>query len=132
MLPFKGASVISIRSLSTAGIAMIAAGAITLTPAMQPLPAEHLTPAVTASAQVVRQPVWPAVNLLASTGVLSDPPVPTAFLSASNINHAIKDTYNRFEPWVQYGFEVAAYVVAWIPIVDWFAPQITILYDFGE
>jgi hypothetical protein len=33
---------------------------------------------------------------------------------------------------VRYGFEVATYVVGWIPWVGWLAPQIMIFYNFGE
>ncbi len=56
------------------------------------------------------------------------PPV----IAGTSIDATIKNIYNAIEPWVQWGFEVAAYAVGWIPWVGWLAPQINIFYTFGE
>ena len=56
------------------------------------------------------------------------PPV----VAPTSIGSSIKGIYNAVEPWVEWGFDVAAYAVGWIPWVGWLAPQITIFYDFGE
>jgi hypothetical protein len=53
-------------------------------------------------------------------------------VSPTSIGSTIKDVYNAIEPWVRYGFDLAAYAVGWIPLVGWLAPQITIFYNFGE
>lgn len=50
----------------------------------------------------------------------------------NSIDSAIKNVYNAIEPWVEWGFDVAAYAVGWIPYVGWLAPQIEIFYNFGE
>jgi hypothetical protein len=56
------------------------------------------------------------------------PPV----VAPTSIGSSIIWVYNAVEPWVRYGFDVAAYAVGWIPYVGWLAPQITIFYNFGE
>jgi hypothetical protein len=56
------------------------------------------------------------------------PPVVTP----TSIGSSIIGVYNAVEPWVRYGFDVAAYAVGWIPYVGWLAPQVTIFYNFGE
>ncbi|HET6735841.1 hypothetical protein [Mycobacterium sp.] len=63
-------------------------------------------------------------------------PVPTPqfppIVAPTSIGTSIKGVYNTVEPWVQYGFDLAAYAVGWVPYVGWLAPQITIFYHFGE
>ncbi|OBB75744.1 hypothetical protein A5759_07705 [Mycobacterium sp. 852014-52144_SCH5372336] len=53
-------------------------------------------------------------------------------VGGNSIDSAIKNVYNAVEPWVEWGFDVAAYAVGWIPYVGWLAPQIEIFYNFGE
>ncbi|MCV7301506.1 hypothetical protein H7J93_17950 [Mycobacterium barrassiae] len=50
----------------------------------------------------------------------------------NSIDSVVKNVYNAVEPWVEWGFDVAAYAVGWIPYVGWLAPQIEIFYNFGE
>jgi hypothetical protein len=50
----------------------------------------------------------------------------------NSIDSAIKNVYNAVEPWVEWGFDVAAYAVGWIPYVGWLAPQIEIFYNLVE
>ncbi len=45
---------------------------------------------------------------------------------------AIENFYNFAEPYVQYGFNLAAYVAGWVPYVGILAPQINILYYLFE
>jgi hypothetical protein len=63
-------------------------------------------------------------------------PVPTPqfppVVAPTSIGSSIKNVYNAVEPWVRWGFDVAAYAVGWIPWVGWLAPQITIFYNLGE
>ncbi|MFC7675697.1 hypothetical protein ACFQWH_21620 [Mycolicibacterium sp. GCM10028919] len=56
------------------------------------------------------------------------PPV----VAPTSIGSSIKNVYNSVEPWVQYGFDLAAYAVGWVPYVGWLSPQIPIFYHFGE
>lgn len=60
------------------------------------------------------------------------PPTPGPIPTPTSTNEAIKNLYNAAEPWVRYGFEVAAYAVGWVPYVGWLSPQIMIFYNFGE
>jgi hypothetical protein len=53
-------------------------------------------------------------------------------VAPTSLGSSIKNIYNAVEPWVRYGFDIAAYAVGWIPYVGWLAPQITIFYNFGE
>ncbi|WP_319436651.1 hypothetical protein [Mycobacterium sp. RTGN5] len=59
-------------------------------------------------------------------------PANTPIPVATGTNDAIKNIYNAVEPWVRYGFEVATYVVGWVPYVGWLSGQIMIFYNFGE
>ncbi|MDA2890582.1 hypothetical protein PDG61_06650 [Mycolicibacterium sp. BiH015] len=89
------------------------------------------TPAATAlSLAALSSPLLPASSAPVDLGALE--PEVREFLESSSINSAIKNLYNAVEPWVYWGFEVAQYVVGWIPVAGYFAPQITILYNFGE
>jgi len=55
-----------------------------------------------------------------------------AVVGGNSIDSAIKNVYNAIEPWVEWGFDVAAYAVGWIPYVGWLAPQIEIIYNLVE
>lgn len=59
-------------------------------------------------------------------------PAPTPNPTAGGLEDAIINTYHAIEPWVRWGFELAAYAVGWVPYVGWLAPQIMIFYNFGE
>ncbi|ORW34555.1 PE family protein [Mycobacterium palustre] len=68
-----------------------------------------LAPAAASTAAVV-----PAANALVSIG------------------DAIEAAYLAIEPWVQYGFNLAAYAAGWLPWVGWLAPQINFFYYLFE
>ncbi|WP_255730908.1 MULTISPECIES: PE family protein [Mycobacterium] len=56
---------------------------------------------------------------------------PAAFLPVSFAT-AIENLYLTFEPWVQYGFNLAAYLAGWVPWVGILAPQINFFYYLFE
>ncbi|WP_186242273.1 PE family protein [Mycobacterium simulans] len=45
---------------------------------------------------------------------------------------AIENFYLAAEPWVQYGFTLAAWAAGWLPYIGLLAPQIMIFYDLYE
>ncbi|WP_163800828.1 hypothetical protein [Mycolicibacterium sediminis] len=125
-----------IRLSLTAGMAiMTAATLITVSTPEPALMAPLSSPPVvlTAVPQTSALPYLVRQTLVPPS---ADAPLPTLQLSpvtsASSIDSAIKNAYDFIEPWVRYGFEVATYAVGWVPVVGWLAPQIMIVYDFGE
>lgn len=127
-----------------AGVAMVTAGAVVAMPSPAPLPSAAL-PSVQLT--VATGPLWPRpapdsrpirVGPV-ERGVVPSlaAPIPTLPVlapapAATNINQAIKNIYITAEPWVRYGFELAAYAVGWVPWVGWLSPQVMIFYNFGE
>jgi hypothetical protein len=57
---------------------------------------------------------------------------PTATPIAPNLANTIDQIYITVEPWVRYGFEVAAYAVSWIPYVGGLSGLIMDGYNFGQ
>ncbi len=53
-------------------------------------------------------------------------------LAGGSIAMAIENAYNHIEPWVQYGFQLLAYGVGWVPWIGILAPQINFLYNLFE
>jgi hypothetical protein len=72
-----------------------------------------------------------ATALLAPAAMTNAAAVPAANAFAP-IGDVIKNSYNYFEPYVRYGFELAQYAVGWIPWVGILAPQILFFYDLFE
>lgn len=91
---------LSARSYLIAGISAAVVG----TAAVNPVSVPALNPVKSAAA---------AVELSAITTPLET---------------AIKATYDFVEPWVAYGFELAQYVLSFIPAVWWVAPGIDLAY----
>lgn len=151
----------SARSAMAAGVSMLAVSAAVIAP-VHPTQAPAPDPTVRLAAAVEPlQPPWltnqrkssetplgPSVaavdlpNLLVEwlERIIVPPSVGAAFpephfppaVVGNSIDSTIKNVYNAIEPWVEWGFDVAAYAVGWIPYVGWLAPQISIFYDFGE
>jgi len=150
---------ISIRPWLTAGVATITAAAIAFVPYIEeparaaPPPAVQIASApIELAAQV--QPAATAVTAVTAVTATNLPgllvgwlqritvppsagqPFPTPqfppVVGGTSIDSTIKNVYNAVEPWVRYGFEVAAYAVGWVPYVGWLSPQIIIFYNFGE
>jgi hypothetical protein len=141
---------ISIRSWLTAGVATITAAAITFVPYVEQ-PARAAPPPVVqiASAPIeLAAQVQPAVTATDLPALLvgwlqritvppsASQPFPTPqfppVVGGTSIDSTIKNVYKAVEPWVRYGFELAAYAVGWVPYVGWLSPQIIIFYNFGE
>lgn len=101
--------------------------AVNLTAATRPLlPA----PALSALADLSPGQVL-AVGQAASSAAVTPTLITTPGLIA--LADFIDNAYNAIEPWVRYGFEVAAYVVSWIPYVGWIIDdQIWVVYNFVE
>jgi hypothetical protein len=140
----------SLRKFLTVGVAAITASAIAFAPSIEPAapprPAPtqivHVaSPAITLTAGV--QPLA-AASLTDILGFIehyvvppsAGQPFPTPHfppvVAPTSIGSSIIWVYNAVEPWVRYGFDLAAYAVGWVPYVGWLAPQITIFYNFGE
>jgi len=70
-----------------------------------------------------------ASPLLTPAAMTNAAVVPAA---TGSIGDAIKAGYLLVEPYVQYGFDLAAYVAGYLPYVSWVAPQIYFFYDLFE
>ncbi|MGB9224464.1 MAG: PE family protein, partial [Mycobacterium sp.] len=57
---------------------------------------------------------------------------PAAGILPVSVGTAIENLYLQVEPWVEYGFDLAAYAAGWVPYVGLLAPQIYIVYDLFE
>jgi hypothetical protein len=132
------------------GVAAVAATAITFSPTVNPPAAAGDPPAVQRTATLVTLSAQstPLALPVDAPALLTDwiqrvivppsfgAPIPTPqfppIVAPTSIGTSIKGIYNAVEPWVQYGFDLAAYAVGWVPYVGWLAPQITIFYHFGE
>jgi len=152
---------ISIRSCLTAGVAAITAAAIAFVPSVAETPPAAAPPApvqvLASDAPIIRvsalpikptaqvQPVVTATDLPSllvewlqriivppSAGQPFPTPQFPPVVAPTSIGSTIKSVYNAVEPWVRWGFDLAAYAVGWVPYVGWLAPQITIFYNFGE
>lgn len=73
-----------------------------------------------------------AANAAASGALQLQPTGGASGLSAESIGNAIKNLYNAVEPWVQYGFNLTAWAVGWLPYIGILAPQINFFYYLGE
>ncbi len=129
---------VSIRSYLVAGVVTAAVSALTIAPTQLPAPTALTSQAVRLSAAV--QPlIQPANAASAALGavVTEDQPGPAAAVTAAasigqSISDAIINVYNALEPWVEWGFAVAAWAASFVPVVGWFAQQINIAYSVGE
>jgi hypothetical protein len=72
-----------------------------------------------------------ASPLLRASGLTSALATPAAF-GAGSIGDAIENAYLAIEPWVQYGFNLAAYAVGYLPLIGILAPQINFFYYLFE
>lgn len=141
---------ISLRPLISATVVATVAATIAIAPSTQePRPSPSAVNLhVTSQALQLTAAVQPLVAPNEVPGLLVDwlkrvvippsasAPFPTPHfppnVSPFSLGSSIKWVYDAVEPWVEWGFDVAAYAVGWIPWVGWLAPQISIFYDFGE
>ena len=69
--------------------------------------------------------------LLAPAAMTNAAAAPAALTSAA-FGDGIEAAYLAIEPYVRYGFELAAYAVGFVPWVGFLAPQILFFYDLFE
>lgn len=138
-----------VRPYLMAGVAVVAAGSISLPSSVTPhaVPAaRHDSVALTAqnsafdvlpSALITVRPPAPGdgptelPKLLAEALAAAPAAAPTAQASAlafPGLSNAIIGAYDAIMPWVDWGVNTAVYAVGWIPVVNWFTPQIDIFY----
>ncbi|OMC35021.1 hypothetical protein A5740_08480 [Mycobacterium sp. GA-1841] len=147
---------ISVRSYLVAGAAAATATAIAVTP-IHVAPADIAVPAHPTSTQpqltqamidllaaasrmtaaVTPKPSSggaPALGVAPAAAVTAPvTPQPTAIAIAPNLANTIDQLYGDIEPWVQYGFEVAASILGWVPWVGgWAGGLLMDGYTFGE
>jgi hypothetical protein len=142
----------SLRPACAAGLAVVSASTIAFTSVVTPMPgtstadagstgASQLAVDLRAEIQPLLQERRPTAPLFLSTPLADASPAlgtravtPTIVPTPPLINLAnfIDAAYLAIEPWVEYAFEVAAYVVSWIPYGWLIDDQIWVLYNFGE
>jgi hypothetical protein len=120
-----------LHSYVTAGVALIAAGAIAIAPTVAPLP----TTAVSHTEPVAGQVSKARVELLAAvqhmtTAVRQEPtaattPSPAPLNTASDF---IVAAWNAALPWIDYGVNLTDYVLGFIPFGYLVGDQISIVY----
>jgi hypothetical protein len=135
---------ISIRACLALGIAVVIASALVVAPPIKPPITESITPRSVELSATGTSLAAPTVSIPALVEEIAKaiipslgaafpaPPVPGPSPVTTDFAGAIKTTYSAIEPWVRYGFEVAAYAVGWVPYVGWLSGQIMIFYNFGE
>jgi hypothetical protein len=138
----------SIRKCMTLGVATITASAIAFAPSVEPVPPPtppqivHVaSPAIMLTAEVQPLAATSLTDFLAFIEHYVVPPSASApfptpqfppVVAPTSVGSSLIWIYNSVEPWVRYGFDLAAYAVGWVPYVGWLAPQIPIFYNFGE
>ncbi len=129
---------VSVRSFLAAGLAAATLGAVVLGPVTPPR-----TDALTLSTDAfTRSSIeLSSIELSAAVAPLLAPftsataavnPGPVAAATGS-AGEAIINTFNAVEPFVQYGFELAAWATGYLPWpIGWLGQQINIAYNTGE
>ncbi|ORW55231.1 hypothetical protein AWC21_23290 [Mycolicibacterium peregrinum] len=83
------------------------------------------------SGQTSSAPAFGATPAAAASGNVTA--APTAIAIAPNLANTIDQVYGAVEPWVQWGFEVGAYALGWIPWVGgWAGGLLMDAYNFGQ
>ncbi|MCV7192071.1 hypothetical protein [Mycolicibacterium brumae] len=139
----------------TSGVVALTATAVVAAPAITPVAQPAAEPAAVAIPVQNTAAVRPWIPLPSPLGVKSAikapeasaarslPPAPSGpagptatspyAAGTSPSTGLIMDIYTAVEPWVAWGFDVAAWAVAWLPWIGWVAAdQIEILYNAGE
>lgn len=90
---------------------------------------------VTGAASVLGSLPTGGAGAVAATGALlgsaAAETAPAAVIPVS-LATSIENAYLFFEPYVQYGFELAAWAVGWLPYIGFLWPQIDFLYNLFE
>lgn len=120
----------------TAGTALVTAIAVLLTPSTVPHPGGPDAPATQLTAAVSPFDTDPLALTPTPAQALDFADVVTLLVpgaaAASGFADFIESLYLGVEPWVQYGVNLVAWAVGWVPFVGLLAPQINIFYDLGE
>ncbi|MFN3004293.1 hypothetical protein ACK12G_13640 [Mycolicibacterium wolinskyi] len=145
---------VSVRSYLMAGAAAATATTLALTP-IQVTPDDIAVPAhsvstepqlsqamvdllaaasrMTAAVPVPKVPSGGASGAVESAPAAAVTAAPTALAIAPNLANTIDNIYLTFEPWVQYGFELGAYALGWVPWVGgWAGGLLMDGYNFGN
>jgi hypothetical protein len=139
---------VSMRSTLAAGIAAAMLSATAVVPVTHSGSATITLPSITLpsielSASVLRltQPTATAAGAVlggysrrpAAAAALPTFPVPGTISATGSAGETIISVYNAIEPWVQWGFEVAAWAVSYLPWpLGLLGQQINIAYNTGE
>ena len=129
---------VSVRSFLAAGLAAATLGAVVLVPVSTPR-----TDALTLSTDAF---TWSSIELSSIELSAAVAPLLAPFTSATaavnpgpfaaatgSAGEAIINTFNAVEPFVQYGFELAAWATGYLPWpIGWLGQQINIAYNTGE
>lgn len=139
---------VSVRSYLAAGAAAATATTLALA-AVQVTPNDVAVPAPSVSAEpqlsqartdllaaanrmTVELPTPPTPAIGAAPAAIQTPGV-AAIAIAPNLANTIDQIYLSVEPWVRYGFEVAAYALGWVPWVGgWAGGLLLDGYNFGQ
>ncbi|MGW0159069.1 hypothetical protein ACWDUN_07065 [Mycobacterium sp. NPDC003323] len=143
---------VRVRPYLMAGIAVVAAGSIALPQSVTPPGTPTVrqdTVALTAqtksfdllpAALVATRPPTPGTGptelpkllaeaLEAAPAVTPSASAPQASaLALPVLGNAIIEAYDVIMPWVDWGVNLGIYATEWIPVVNWFTPQISIFY----
>jgi len=142
---------VSIRSALTSGVGALCASTIVFTASTNPALVNPLSRAESAVAsyevelRATQLAIPPrlveavssltqsqVVNLANALNTVSVAPTIASTPGLTAIADAIDLIYDTVEPWVRYGFDVAAAIISWIPWVGIFANQIHVFYNFFE
>lgn len=134
---------VSMRSTLAAGLAAATVSAAAVVPVTHPGSAAITLPSIALSASVLpfTQPAAAAAGAVlgdnaprpAAAATLPAFPGPITLSATGSAGDTIISAYNAIEPWVQWGFEVAAWAVSYLPWpLGWLGQQINIAYNTGE
>ncbi|WP_131701319.1 MULTISPECIES: hypothetical protein [Mycobacteriaceae] len=134
-----------VRPYLMAGVAVVAAGSISLPSSVTPASAptvRHDSVALTAqtrtfdtlpAALVAVRPNTPDAGPTELPKLLAEaldtaPAAQASALALPGLGNAIIDAYYTVMPWVDWGVNLAVYATEWIPLVNLLTPQIDIFY----
>jgi hypothetical protein len=133
---------VSMRTTLAAGLAAATMCAPTVVPMTHPGSATITLPSIELSASVLpfTQPAAAAAGAVLgddsprpAAAALPAFPVPVTVSATGSAGDTIINAYNAIEPWAQWGFEVAAWAVGYLPWpLGWLGQEINIAYNTGE
>lgn len=137
----------SVRPYLMAGVGIVAAGSIAIPPSVAPpnaaprqqnvVLAAHAEPVnpllrqpgfATTAAAAALLPADALTSTEAMTATLDAAAAEVSALALPGLESAIINAYDVIMPWVDWGVNLGIYATQWIPIVNWFTPQISIFY----